>query len=175
VRDVWFLRQVSLLAARPPCAASRADTCGHPTRVLSWVYIQYGIQVLTRQFGLPTPSIYLSILLAILTLVVGHVLTIVSTLPYFHRHVRRFIADYGMPIAVIACSGLAYWGRFHESINIDDSRLPIQAAYTAANGRSWVVPFWELSGKWVGIAFPFGFVLFIVRSSFLGNLGSSFR
>ena len=137
----------------------------------SWVYIQYGIQVLTRQFGLPTPSVYLSILLAVLTLVVGHLLTIVSTLPYFHRHVRRFIADYGMPIAVIACSGLAYWGRFHESINVEDSRLPIEAAYTAANGRAWIVPFWELSGKWVGIAFPFGFVLFVVRPCRLARIG----
>lgn len=76
---------------------------------------------------------------------------------------RRFIADYGMPIAVVACSALAYWGRFHESINVDDARLPISGAFSPAGGRDWLVPFWQLPGRWVGIAFPFGFVLFVVR------------
>jgi hypothetical protein len=41
--------------------------------------------------------------------------------------------------------------------------LPVTIAnFQAANERSWLVRFWQLEGKWVGIAFPFGFVLFIL-------------
>lgn len=155
---------------------------------VAWVYIQYGVQglfesrspfpcsplcdqgpdhsscaVITRQFAEPEASLFLGIILAILTLCVGHALTILSLQPYFHRHIRRFIADYGMPISVIACSGLAYWGRFHDAIDPEETRLPVQGAFGAANGRAWVVPFWQLEGKWVGVAFPFGLILFIVR------------
>jgi hypothetical protein len=28
--------------------------------------------------------------------------------------------------------------------------------------RSWLVPFWQLEVYWVGIAFPFGLILFIL-------------
>ncbi|CED82769.1 anion exchanging protein [Phaffia rhodozyma] len=129
---------------------------------VSWVYLQYGVQVITRQFPLPLSSSFLSIILAILTLVVGHVFNLVSTQPYFHRHVRRFIADYGMPISVVACSGLAYWGRFHVGIDVEETRLPFQPAFMPAEGRQWLVRFWSLEGKWVGVSFPFGFVLFVL-------------
>lgn len=82
--------------------------------------------------------------------------------PFLHRYIRRFCADYGMPIAVIACSGFAYWGRFHDYVTEDGMRLPTTSAFQPAAGRSWVVEFWKLDGKHVGIAFPFGFVLWIL-------------
>jgi len=41
--------------------------------------------------------------------------------------------------------------------------LPItNASFQPANNRAWLVPFWELQAKYVGIAIPFGFVLFIL-------------
>lgn len=64
-----------------------------------------------------------------------------------------------MPISIIACSGVAYWGAFNIA---NASTLPVNGAFTAAGGRSWIVRFWELDGKWVGIAFPFGFILFVL-------------
>jgi hypothetical protein len=79
-----------------------------------------------------------------------------------HRQVRRFCADYGMPITIIGMSGLAYWGRFHGYTTEENMTLPINGAYTAAQGRDWVVKFWHLPGKYVGIAFPFGLVLWIL-------------
>ena len=36
------------------------------------------------------------------------------------------------------------------------------ASFRPANGRAWLVRFWQLEGKYVGIAFPFGLVLFIL-------------
>jgi TRAP-type C4-dicarboxylate transport system permease small subunit len=77
----------------------------------------------------------------------------------FHRHVRRFFDDYGMPIALIATSAMAYWGRFNAS---DPTTLPVGKAFQPAGGREWLVSFWQLPAKWVGIAFPFGFVLWVL-------------
>jgi boron transporter len=82
-----------------------------------------------------------------------------SETTYFHRHVRRFFADYGMPISLIATSGMAYWGRFNIANPVT---LPVGGAFQAANGREWLVKFWQLEGKWVGIAFPFGVILWIL-------------
>ena len=77
----------------------------------------------------------------------------------FHRHVRRFLADYGMPLALIASSAMAYWGRFHSARPLT---LPVGTAFRPVNGRSWLVKFWELDGKWVGLALPFGFILWVL-------------
>ena len=133
------------------------------------MYLQYGVQILTRQFPLPLPSTLLSILLAILTLCLGHALNLVSKTPYFTRAIRRFIADYGMPITVIAVAGLAYWGRLRQGLSVNgiegggETTLPVGKGWRPQEGREdWIVKFWELEGKWVGVAFPFGLVLFIV-------------
>lgn len=100
---------------------------------------------------------------------------IASQSAYFHRHVRRFLADYGMPIALVASSGMAYWGRFNHA---NPTTLPVGKAFQPAGGRDWLVRFWQLDGKWVGIAFPFGFALWVlfffdhnvsVRTSFLSH------
>ncbi|KAG8911977.1 hypothetical protein FRC01_005368 [Tulasnella sp. 417] len=129
---------------------------------VSWVYLQYGVQVLTRQFT-ESPSgpegAYVSIILALVLLTAGHLFVAASQSTFFHRLVRRFFADYGMPISVVACSALAYWGRFNAS---NPATLPTAGAYNPAGGREWLVRFWELPAKWVGIAFPFGLVLFIL-------------
>lgn len=100
-----------------------------------------------------------SIILALLMLVTSFLFKSLSTKTYFHRHVRRFLADYGMPISLIATSGMAYWGRFNAE---NPTTLPVGGAFQAAGGRQWLVRFWELDGKWVGIALPFGLVLWIL-------------
>ncbi|KDR82622.1 hypothetical protein GALMADRAFT_58471, partial [Galerina marginata CBS 339.88] len=146
-----FLKYVTLFSC---------DTFGF---YVSWVYLQYGIQVLTRQFG-PTDSpaeqsALVSIILALLMLVTAFLFKSLSQTPYFHRHVRRFLADYGMPISLVASSAMAYWGRFNIANPVT---LPVGGAFQAAGGRNWLVKFWELEGKWVGIALPFGLVLWIL-------------
>ncbi|KAE9407396.1 hypothetical protein BT96DRAFT_809571 [Gymnopus androsaceus JB14] len=143
-----FLKYVTLFSC---------DTFGF---YVSWVYLQYGVQVLTRQLDSSTlPGALVSIILAILMLVVCFLFQSLSQKTLFHRHVRRFLADYGMPISLVAISGMAYWGRFNST---NPETLPISGAFQPANGRAWLVPFWELEGKWVGIALPFGIVLWIL-------------
>jgi hypothetical protein len=67
-----------------------------------------------------------------------------------------------MPVTIIAISGFAYWGRFAQYTEEAEMTVPTNGAFTAAMGRSWVVPFWELPGKYVGIAFPFAIILWIL-------------
>ncbi|KAF9462989.1 HCO3 transporter family-domain-containing protein [Collybia nuda] len=146
-----FLKYVTLFSC---------DTFGF---YVSWVYLQYGIQVLTRQFGSTSlqdaSGAFVSIILALLMLVTSFLFQSLSKQDYFHTHVRRFLADYGMPMSLIASSGIAYWGRFN---NTNPTTLPVGGAFQAAGGREWLVRFWELDGKWVGIALPFGLVLWIL-------------
>lgn len=126
---------------------------------VSWVYLQYGVQVITRQFNDGIDGAFVSIILALLMLVTSFLFQALSKASYFHRIARCFFADYGMPISLIAASGMAYWGRF---IIAHPSTLLVGGAFQAANGRSWFVKFWELDGKWVAIALPFGIVLWIL-------------
>jgi hypothetical protein len=48
-------------------------------------------------------------------LVTPHYFTGVAESGYVSKGFRRFCGDYGMPITVIATSGLAYWGYFNGS------------------------------------------------------------
>ncbi|KAG6337181.1 hypothetical protein ID866_1895 [Astraeus odoratus] len=126
---------------------------------VSWVYLQYGVQVTTRQFAGDFNGAAVGIIVALLMVVLSFVFQVLSVKPYFHRAARRFFADYGMPISLVATSAIAYWGRFHSASPIT---LPVGGAFQAANGRPWLVKFWELDGEWVGVALPFGIVLWIL-------------
>ncbi|KAJ7202826.1 HCO3 transporter family-domain-containing protein [Mycena pura] len=145
-----FLKYVTLFSC---------DTFGF---YVAWVYLQYGVQVLTRQLHAnPQNSAgpLVSIIVAVLMLVTSFLFQHLSKQSFFHRHARRFLADYGMPISLVASSGMAYWGRFNAA---NPATLPVGEAFQAAGGRDWLVKFWELDGKWVGIAFPFGFILWVL-------------
>lgn len=143
-----FLKYVTLFSC---------DTFGF---YVAWVYLQYGIQVITRQFSSSSPESYLtSIILALLMLTASFLFQALSRTSLFHRHVRRFFADYGMPISLVAASGMAYWGRFNRA---NPETLLTGGAFTPAGGREWLVRFWDLEGKWVGIALPFGVVLWVL-------------
>lgn len=54
---------------------------------------------------------------------------------------------------------MAYWGRFNSA---NTTTLPVSGAFQPANGREWLVKFWQLEGKWVGIACPFGIALWVL-------------
>ncbi|KAM5540894.1 hypothetical protein V8D89_005538 [Ganoderma adspersum] len=152
-----FLKYVTLFSC---------DTFGF---YVSWVYLQYGVQVITRQFPSSSPAnstesesldgAFVGIVLALLMTVTAFLFRTLSQSAYFHRHVRRFLADYGMPISLVASSAMAYWGRFNGA---NPTTLPTGHAFMPAGDRPWLVRFWELDGKWVGIAFPFGVALWVL-------------
>lgn len=49
---------------------------------------------------------------------------------------------------------MAFWGRFNAA---NPATLPVAGAFQPAGGRGWLVRFWELDGKYIGIAFPYDF------------------
>ncbi|KAI0034615.1 HCO3 transporter family-domain-containing protein [Vararia minispora EC-137] len=145
-----FLRYVTLFSC---------DTFGF---YVSFVYLEYGIQVLTRQLSNASTTaegILSSLVLALLMLGTALLFRTLSLSPLFHRHVRRIFADYGMPISLVAASACAYWGLLNRA---DPLTLPTSRAFLPANDRPWLVRFWDLPARWVGIAFPFGLVLWIL-------------
>lgn len=120
------------------------------------------MQVLTRELQARPPNTdgaLVSIILALLMLAACVLFDTLSQKSYFHRRVRRFLADYGMPISLVASSGMAYWGRFNAA---NPTTLPVGAAFQAAGGREWLVRFWQLDARWVGAALPFGAVLWVL-------------
>jgi boron transporter len=130
------------------------------THSLVQVYLQYGVQTITRQIhSAPLTSAYVTIILSLLMLTTACVFRAMSQSDLFHCHVRRFFADYGMPISVVASSGIAYWGRFNSS---NPATLPVGGAFQAAGRREWLVKFWQLDAKWVAVAFPFGVALWVL-------------
>ncbi|KAH9029042.1 hypothetical protein EDB84DRAFT_1588842 [Lactarius hengduanensis] len=129
---------------------------------VAWTYLQFGIQVLTYQFDDPSSSpagALTSTILALLMLVTAFLFKCLSRSVLFHRHVRRFCADYGMPLALVASSAIAYWGSFHTARPLT---LPVGPAFQPSHGRSWLVRFWQLDGKWVALALPFGILLWVL-------------
>ena len=64
-----------------------------------------------------------------------------------------------MPLALITSSACAYWDRFNLA---NPETLPVSGAFTPAGGREWLVRFWDLDGRWVGIALPFGIILWVL-------------
>ncbi|EDR13740.1 uncharacterized protein LACBIDRAFT_230567 [Laccaria bicolor S238N-H82] len=130
---------------------------------VSWVYLQYGVQVITRQhITVDSPQsqgYFVTIILALVMLVTCFLFQSLSQTTYFHRHVRRFLADYGMPASLVATSAMAYWGKFNAT---NPLTLPAGHSFQLAGGRELLVKFWQLEGRWVGIALPFGLVLWIL-------------
>lgn len=101
--------------------------------------------------------------LAIITLVLPHYFNAFARSGLTNKHIRRFAADYGMPITIVAITGLAYWGRFNPYVREVDMTLPTtKGSFEPAGGREWLVRFWHLKGNYVGMAFPFGIVLWVL-------------
>ncbi len=60
--------------------------------IIPQVYLQYGVQVITRQFSRPEPAStqegpYVSLILALLMLVTAHLFVTFSKSTLFHRYV----------------------------------------------------------------------------------------
>ena len=131
---------------------------------VSWVYLQYGVQVATREFPYTSETsdtldgAFVGIILALLMLVTSFLFRSLSQSVYFHRHVRRFFADYGMPISLVASSAMAYWGRFDAS---HPSTLPTGPCISACEWQGLASPL-------LGTGWQVGWHRFPVRCRIVG-------
>ncbi|TIB81902.1 hypothetical protein E3Q22_00632 [Wallemia mellicola] len=135
-------------------------TCQTFGFLVAFIYLTYGCQIMGRSSEADDPieSLVLSAFLAVTFLAVYHVFIFGNMSPYFFRHARRFLLDYGLPITVVAVSALPYWGRF---VEIDCIKLPTVGgfSYTSSERDGWIIAFWNTPPKWVAIAIPFAALL----------------
>lgn len=150
MRHFWILRRSGVCAVRYPG--------GYPTIPPNFDCVRHP----WHPVSLPSHS-YAYRSLAILTLVLPHYFNAFARSGLTNKHIRRFAADYGMPITIVAITGVAYWGRFNPFANEHDMTLPTtKGSFEPAGGREWLVQFWHLKGSYVGMAFPFGIVLWVL-------------
>lgn len=124
---------------------------------VAFIYLQKGIQVLTRQGS--NEAFYLSIMVALLVLAVGYLCGVVGTSPLFQHYIRVFIKDYGTPLTVVFLTGFVHIGKMRE---IELQTLPTSRAFFPTADRGWFVHFWDISIGDVFIAIPFAVLLTIL-------------
>jgi len=126
---------------------------------VAFIYLQKGIQVLTRQWEAGDASAYLSIVVSLLVLMVAYACGVVGNSNLFQRHVRKFIEDYGTPLTVIFFTGFVHIGKMKD---IDLSTLPTSKAFFPTTDRGWLIHFWDIDVADVFIAIPFAILLTIL-------------
>lgn len=128
------------------------------------IYIQKGVQILTRQFAAGDEVAgYLSVVIALLVMIFGMVTVIIGNFSRLFKHpIRKFFADYGLPLTVVFFTGFAYFpGRLGEATL---QRLPTRGSFTPTTdtgGRThgWFIHFWDIAVGDVFLAIPFAILL----------------
>ncbi|ODQ80387.1 hypothetical protein BABINDRAFT_161334 [Babjeviella inositovora NRRL Y-12698] len=135
---------------------------------INFVYIQKGIQILTKQFtDISYESGYLSIVIALLMTLFGVAAAAFGNQShYFKPVVRKIFADYGTPLCVVFYTGFAHFGNISRT---ELARLPITLAFHPTvkylnaldGGRpdGWFIHFWKISVGDVFLAIPFAILL----------------
>ncbi|QGA13183.1 hypothetical protein EYB26_000830 [Talaromyces marneffei] len=127
---------------------------------VAFIYLQKGIQVLTRQWSMAgETSAYLSIMVALLVLMSGYVCSMLGESTLFQRYVRKFIEDYGTPLTIIFFTGFVHIGHMRD---VSVETLPTSKAFFPTVDRSWLVNLWDISVGEVFLAIPFAILLTIL-------------
>ncbi|KAJ5239965.1 hypothetical protein N7468_004584 [Penicillium chermesinum] len=124
------------------------------------IYLQKGIQVLTRQWGsVGETSAYLAIMVALLVLMVGWICGELGNSNLFQRYIRKFIEDYGTPLTIVFFTGFVHIGHMRD-VNV--ATLPTSKSFFPTLDRPWLVHFWDISVGDVFLAIPFAVLLTIL-------------
>ncbi|KAF2455938.1 HCO3 transporter family protein [Lineolata rhizophorae] len=160
--SLWSLVMHWILAITNACNGLKYVTrfsCDIFGFYVAFIYLQKGIQVLTRQWEAGDTSAYLSIMVSLLVLMCAYICGVVGESTLFQRHVRKFIEDYGTPLTVIFFTGFVHIGKME---NIELLKLPTGRAFFPTSDRGWLVHFWEIDVGDVFIAIPFAMLLTIL-------------
>lgn len=126
---------------------------------VAFIYLQKGIQVLTRQWEVSDASAYMSIMIALLVTAAAYLCGVIGQSSLFPRHVRKFVEDYGTPLTVIFFTGFVHIGKM---AGIELLRLPTSRAFFPTTDRGWFIHFWDISVSEVFLAIPFAILLTIL-------------
>lgn len=127
---------------------------------VAFIYLQKGIQVLTRQWGLAgETSAFLSVMVALLVLMSGWVCNELGNSSLFQRYVRKFIEDYGTPLVIVFFTGFVHYGHMKD---VHVETLPTSKAFFPTSDRGWFIHFWNIDVGDVFLAIPFAILLTIL-------------
>ena len=159
----WSLVMHWILAITNACDALTYVTrfsCDIFGFYVAFIYLQKGIQVLTRQWDLADDtSAYLSIMVALLVLMAAYLCEVIGHSHLFQLYIRKFIEDYGTPLTIVFFTGFVHIGRTR---SVDLQTLPTSRAFYPTQDRGWFVHFWEIDVGDVFIAIPFAVLLTIL-------------
>lgn len=159
---IWSLIFHWILAITNSCNALRYVTrfsCDIFGFYVAFIYLQKGIQVLTRQWEVSDASAYLSIMIALLVTAVAYICGIVGQSSLLQRHVRKFVEDYGTPLTVIFFTGFVHIGKM---AGTELLKLPISKAFFPTSDRGWFIHFWKIDVGDIFLAIPFAILLTIL-------------
>ncbi|GAB1211764.1 hypothetical protein ATERTT37_000888 [Aspergillus terreus] len=127
---------------------------------VAFVYLQKGIQVLTRQWeGAGETSAYLSIMVALLVLMSGWICGELGNSSLWQRYVRKFLEDYGTPLTIVFFTGFVHIGHMKD---VEVATLPTSKAFFPTMDRDWLVHFWDIDVGDIFLAIPFALLLTIL-------------
>jgi hypothetical protein len=159
---IWSLIFHWILAITNSCNGLRYVTrfsCDIFGFYVAFIYLQKGIQVLTRQWAVDDASAYLSIMIALLVTAVAYICGIIGKSTLLQRHVRKFIEDYGTPLTVVFFTGFVHIGKI---AGIELLKLPTSKAFFPTTDRGWFIHFWDINVGDVFLAIPFAVLLTIL-------------
>ncbi|KIW62697.1 hypothetical protein PV04_10844 [Phialophora macrospora] len=160
---IWSLIMHWILAFANSCNALTyvtLFTCDTFGFYVAFIYLQKGIQVLTRQWGLAgETSAYLSVMVSLLVLGFAYGCGVLGNSNLLQRHVRKFIEDYGTPLTIIFFTGFVHIGHMKD---VHVETLPTSKAFHPTTDRDWFVHFWDISVGDVFLAIPFAILLTIL-------------
>ncbi|KAL2868241.1 anion exchange family protein [Aspergillus lucknowensis] len=160
---IWSLVMHWILAITNACNALTYVTrfsCDIFGFYVAFIYLQKGIQVLTRQWGFAgETSAYLSITVALLVLMAAWICGELGNSSLFQRYVRKFLEDYGTPLTIVFFTGFVHIGHMR---SVEVATLPTTKAFFPTADRGWLVQFWDIEVGDIFLAIPFAFLLTIL-------------
>lgn len=132
------------------------------------VYIEKGIQILTRQFHdsegqVDVAAGFASITVSLLMVIFGLSGKLFTYTPLFKHWIRTVIADYSTALSVVFWSAFTHFGGFLNNVNFQ--RLPITKSFhptSVTRDRDTWLAYASIPVRDVFIALPFGIILTIL-------------
>lgn len=165
---LWSCLFHMLVAAANLVAYTRLITrysCDAFGLFINCIYVQKGIQILSRQFKKSDhySSGFYSVCVGMLMAVFGVGAHAFGTKTrYIHHNVRKFFADYGTPLCIVFFTGFTHFNNTTLAVKLE--KLEISKLFHPTNStlreNDWFIRFWrDISVKNVFLALPFALLL----------------
>ncbi|RYP77631.1 hypothetical protein DL771_000999 [Monosporascus sp. 5C6A] len=125
------------------------------------IYIIKGVEELINEFHEGGSAAgYLACVIAILYFATVYGLEKLGQGKMWRVGVREILADYAYVFCTLFWVGFSHIpGRLQET---QVARVPVAAAFSPTQPRSWLINFWNLDVKWIFVAMPFGFLVMLL-------------